>query len=62
MHNVENLTRTAAITEISKGRIIDSDFAVETAKLSKHTILKDASTAMLANANMNQNLVLKLLN
>ena len=62
MHNVESLTRAAAITEISKGRIIDSDFAVETAKLSKYTILKDASTAMLANANMNQNLVLKLLN
>ena len=61
MHNVGNMTRASAITEISIGRIVDADFATETAELSKQLILGNASTAMLANANLNQNLVLELL-
>ena len=48
-------------TESAKGRIMDADYAVETAKLSRNQILQQAGTAMLAQANAMPQSVLSLL-
>ncbi|HSD37843.1 MAG TPA: flagellin [Rhodocyclaceae bacterium] len=45
----------------ARGRIIDADFAMETANLSRSQILQQAGTAMLAQANALPQQVLKLL-
>ena len=45
----------------ARGRIIDADFAMETASLSRTQILQQAGTAMLAQANALPQQVLKLL-
>jgi len=52
--NVEN-------TAASKSRIMDADFAMETASLTRAQILQQASTAMLSQANQLPNNVLSLL-
>ena len=43
------------------GRIRDTDYAAETANLTKNQILQQAATAMLAQANQMPNVVLSLL-
>jgi flagellin len=45
----------------ARGRIMDADFAAETANLSRTQVLQQAGTAMLAQANALPNSVLKLL-
>ncbi len=45
----------------SKSRIMDADFAAETANMTRNQILQQAGTAMLAQANQLPNSVLKLL-
>jgi flagellin len=45
----------------ARGRIVDADFASETANLSRSQILQQAGTAMLAQANALPQQVLKLL-
>uniref|UniRef100_UPI00209C4A81 flagellin n=1 Tax=Comamonas thiooxydans TaxID=363952 RepID=UPI00209C4A81 len=45
----------------ARGRIMDADFAVETANLSRTQILQQAGTAMVAQANQLPQSVLKLL-
>lgn len=45
----------------SKSRIMDADFAAETANMTRNQILQQAGTAMLAQANSLPNSVLKLL-
>ena len=45
----------------SRGRIIDADFAKETANLSRTQILQQAGTAMVAQANAIPQQVLQLL-
>jgi flagellin len=45
----------------ARGRIVDADFAMETANLSRSQILQQAGTAMLAQANALPQQVLKLL-
>ena len=52
--NVENLTA-------AKGRIMDTDYAVETANLSRSQVLQQAGTAMVAQANQMPQSVLSLL-
>lgn len=52
-----NITNTSA----AKSRIMDADIAAETANLTRLQIQQQAATAMLAQANQNQSLVLKLL-
>lgn len=51
---VENLSA-------ARGRIVDADFAVETANLSRTQILQQAGTAMVAQANQIPQNVLQLL-
>ena len=60
-HNIDNLSKSAMLTEQSVGRVIDADFATETSELSKQQILNQAATAMLAQANQSKQSVLSLL-
>ncbi len=58
---VSNLQVGAENTAAARGRILDADFAVETANLSRTQILQQAGTAMLAQANSLPQNVLSLL-
>ncbi len=56
-----NIAIQAENTASARGRIIDADFAMETANLSKAQILQQAGTAMVAQANQLPQQVLSLL-
>ena len=58
---VTNLMTTAENLTASRSRIQDTDFAAETAALTRGQILQQAGTAMLAQANTLPNTVLQLL-
>jgi flagellin len=60
-HAGDNLTNVARHQEQSRSRIADADYAVETTELSRTTIISQASTAMLAQANAAKQTVLTLL-
>jgi len=61
-NNVVNNLQVAAENQTSaRGRIMDADYASETANLSRANILQQAGTAMLAQANQMPQSVLKLL-
>ena len=52
---------TAENLSAARGRIVDADFAAETANLSRAQILQQAGTAMVAQANQLPQQVLQLL-
>jgi flagellin len=56
--NVQNTSENLAA---SRSRIVDADYAAETAQLTRNQILQQAGTAMLAQANQLPNTVLTLL-
>ena len=56
-----NLSSQSTNLQNSRSAIIDTDFAAETAKLTKGQIMQQAATAMLAQANQMPNVVLSLL-
>jgi len=58
VNNLQNVTQNATA---ALGRIQDTDFAAETANLTKNQTLQSASTSVLAQANQLPNAVLKLL-
>ena len=58
---IGNLQVAAENQAASRGRIMDADFAAETASLTRGQILQQAGTAMLAQANSIPNNVLSLL-
>lgn len=58
---VSNLQTTAENLSASRSRIVDADFAAETATLSRNQVLQQAGTAMLAQANAMPQSVLALL-
>ena len=58
---ISNLTAFSESQTAAKSRIVDADFAAETAKLSKNQILQQAGTAMLAQANQLPSGILSLL-
>ena len=58
---ISNLGVTAENQTASRGRIMDADFASETANLSRANILQQAGTAMVAQANSQPQGVLALL-
>jgi len=60
-HTMNNLSTVKNNTENAKGRIMDTDFASETANLTKQQILSQASTSMLAQANQSKQGILALL-
>ena len=60
-HTVSNLMNRVENQSAAKSRIEDTDFAVESANLSKAQVLQQAGTAMLAQANASGRGVLSLL-
>ena len=58
---VKNLSSSMEASVASRGRIMDADFATETANLAKYQILQQASAAMLAQSNQQGGWILKLL-
>jgi flagellin len=58
---VESLTNMVVKTTEAVSRIVDADFAEETAKLTRAQVLQQAGTAMLAQANQSKQSVLALL-
>lgn len=58
---IANLQIAGEATSAARGRIVDADFARETANLSRAQILQQAGTAMVAQANQAPNQVLSLL-
>jgi len=58
---VSNVTEMASNLSSARSRIIDTDYASETASLTKGQILQQAATAMLAQANQMPNVILTLL-
>ena len=58
---IQNLQITGENQQAARGRIMDADFAAETAHLSRAQILQQAGSAMVAQANQLPNQVLALL-
>jgi len=58
---IQNLQTTGENQSAARGRIMDADFAAETANLSRAQILQQAGTAMVAQANQLPQTVLALL-
>ncbi|MDP1902185.1 MAG: flagellin [Rubrivivax sp.] len=58
---VSNIQVTAENLSAARGRIVDADFAAETANMSRANILQQAGTAMIAQANQLPQQVLQLL-
>ena len=65
MNRIESAVSTLQITKensaAAKSRIVDADYAAETARLAKHQILQQASISVLAQANSRPEMVLALL-
>jgi flagellin len=57
----DNLTNISQNTSASRSRILDTDFAKASSELSRTQIIQQAATAVLAQANTDQQSVLKLL-
>ena len=60
-HIIDNLTNVVANTEAAKSRIEDADFAIETTQLTRNTVLQQAATSMVAQANAQKNTILALI-
>jgi flagellin len=60
-YTLANITELSANLSASKSRVIDTDYASETASLTRGQILQQAATAMLAQANQMPNVILTLL-
>ena len=58
---VSNVTELSANLTSARSRVQDTDYASETASLTKGQILQQAATAMLAQANQMPNVILSLL-
>ena len=59
--SINNLSSAAIKTDVAIGRIIDTDFALESAKLAKQQILSQSSNQMLSIANQSKGLMTQLL-
>ncbi len=58
---ISNLQQSVEAQSAAKSRITDADYATETANMSRAQILQQAGTAMVAQANQQPQMVLKLL-
>jgi len=59
--SINNLSAASVKTEVAIGRIIDTDFALESAKLAKQQILSQSSNQMLSIANQSKDSMAQLL-
>ena len=60
-YTVSNITELSSNLSAARSNVIDTDYATETAALTKGQILHQAATAMLAQANQMPNVILSLL-
>jgi flagellin len=60
-HVIDNLSNVVANTESARSRVEDADFAVETTQLTRNTVLQQAATSMVAQANAQKNSILALI-
>jgi len=60
-YTLNNVTELSTNLQAARSRVQDTDYAAETAKLTKGQILQQAATAMLAQANQMPNVILTLL-
>ena len=60
-HTASNLASVTENTKAAAGRIMDADFAVESANMTRNQLLVQAGTTVLASANQNTGLVMGLL-
>ena len=60
-YTVSNVSELSSNLSAARSRVIDTDYAAETASLTKGQILQQAATAMLAQANQMPNVILTLL-
>jgi flagellin len=60
-YTLSNITELSSNLQSARSRVIDTDYASETASLTKGQILQQAATAMLAQANQMPNVILTLL-
>ncbi|QSX39692.1 flagellin N-terminal helical domain-containing protein [Shewanella cyperi] len=60
-HNISNSANTQANVADAKSRIVDVDFAKETSQMTKHQVLQQTGSAMLAQANQLPQVALSLL-
>ncbi|QSX39689.1 flagellin N-terminal helical domain-containing protein [Shewanella cyperi] len=60
-HNISNSANTQANVADAKSRIVDVDFAKETSAMTKHQVLQQTGSAMLAQANQLPQVALSLL-
>jgi len=60
-YSAQNLQAQSANLTSARSAIVDTDFAAETASLTKGQIMQQAATAMLAQANQMTNVILSLL-
>ena len=60
-HTIDNLSNISTNTKAARSRIQDADYAAETTELARAQIIQEASTAMLAQANQQQQSVLALI-
>jgi len=60
-YTVSNVTELSSNLTAARSRVLDTDYAEETAALTKGQILQQAATAMLAQANQMPNVILTLL-
>jgi flagellin len=60
-HIIDHLSNVIGNTAAAQSRVEDTDYAVETTALTRATILQQAATSMIAQANANKNSILSLL-
>ena len=60
-HTIDNLTNVVMNTIASKSRIEDADFAAETTNMTRNSVLQQAATSMLAQANASKSSILSLI-
>ena len=60
-HIIDNLQNVVMNTTQSQSRIVDADFSIETTNLTRNTVLQQAATSMLAQANAQKNSILALI-
>ena len=61
VHAIDNLTNVMTNAEVTRSRILDTDYAASTSELARTQIIQQAGTAMLAQANELPSTVLSLL-
>ena len=60
-HIIDNLQNVIMNTVQSQSRVVDADFSIETTNLTRNTVLQQAATSMLAQANAQKNSILALI-